>query len=450
MHVPLAAIHGLAAVIIPVAAMGLLKRSAAEAAAATLAYMALAYYTSAMQGKAILYMLEGARIGALISAVVLSSIYFYNVYKRAGFEERLASQLQGLEELQLALAVFFAGFIEGVSGYGIPVAVVAPLLYATGVPAETAVAAVMVGHVWAVPFASMGVPTAVLAEFTGAPLFEVAALTGVYMSFSMAVAVAAIARMLGTHPLRVAIYSLMSFITVPIAMALGPITGSVAGITLFTLALIESTGLEGAAKVLRGLTPYILLTLVLATSFYLGYRGLAVTATLIAATGLAVQAATRSGGLKPVHDALKMAWKPVVAITLFAAAAQMAARGGYMLALAQLIAEAAGQAYLYLVPVVGALGAYFTGSCTTSNVVFAVLQDSYARLLGHYRLRILALQNTGGGVGSMASPSKIAVGASTTRGEEIEPKVFSRVAETLPWVLAPQVAVALAVPLLGE
>gem|GEM_PF-2404195 len=447
---PPAAIHGLAAILIPLLVMGLLRRSAVEAAAATLAYLVAAFYAASRLPEALRYMESGARIGALISAVVIASIYFYNVYRNLGYEEQLAAEIKGSEELRLALATFFAGFIEGVSGFGIPVAVVAPLLYASGVPAEVAVASVLVGHTWAVPFASMGVPTAVLAEFTGVSLFELSSLTGIYMSFSMAVAVLLASRMLGTPAIRAVIYSLMSFIVIPIALALGPITGSVAGIVLFTIALVEALGFEGAARVLSRLKPYILLTLVLASAFYLGYRGLTYAAALIALTGLLVQVAAWRGGLKPAADALEMAWKPAVAITLFAAAAQMAGQGGFMLALAREIAGLLGGAYTYMVPLVGALGAYFTGSNTTSNVVFAVLQDSYARLLGHFRLRILALQNTGGGIGSMTSPSKIAVGASTTKGEEIEPEVFSRTARALPLLIAPQVIIALLLPILGE
>jgi len=447
---PVEALHGLAAILIPMLLMGVFKRSAVEAAAATLAYLLAAYYSLSKIWEAATYMAEGARIGLLISAVVLASIYFYYVYRDLGFEDELAEELKGAAELKLALATFFAGFIEGVSGFGIPVAVVAPLLYATGVPAETAVAAVLVGHVWAVPFASMGVPTAVLSEFTGLPLFQLAASTGVYMSFSLAAAVIIVARMLDAHPIRTVIYSLMSFIIVPISLALGPITGSAAGITLFTVSLLEAAGIEGAATILSKLKPYLLLTVVLASAYYLGVRGLAYTALLVAATGAAVQAAARRGGARPAVDALSKAWRPSLAIILFAAAAQMAGKGGFMLSLAQQAALVMGQWYTYLVPAIGALGAYFTGSNTTSNVVFAVLQDSYARLLGHYRIRILALQNTGGGIGSMSSPSKIAVGASTTGGEEIEAPVFERVAKALPIVLAPQIVIALLLPLLGE
>jgi lactate permease len=61
-----------------------------------------------------------------------------------------------------------------------------------------------------------------------------------------------------------------------------------------------------------------------------------------------------------------------------------------------------------------------TGSNTNSNVVFAVLQQRTAELLGYRIPTILAAQTTGGAIGSVIAPTKIVVGASTAGmdGEE--------------------------------
>lgn len=436
------AIHGLAVIIIPVIVIGLLKKSAITAAVATVLYLFTAFFFLNRLIDAVSFWVSGAYTGFLISMVVLSSIYFYNVYRYLGYEERIASLLAEKLEVQLSLATFFAGFIEGVSGFGIPVAVVAPLLYAMGVPATVAVASVMVGHTWAVPFASMGVPTAVLSTLTDTDVFVLSSLTGVYMSFSLAVAVIAISRLLNTPVIRAIIYALMSFLVYPIAIALGPITGSVAGITLFTITTIEALGFPDTLKVLSELKPYLFLTAVLMTASFIGFRGLETASLLIALSGFFVQTFSRQVTIEPVKNAVRMAWKPFLAITLFASAAEMAGKGGFMHSLAQVIASTLGIYYFYMVPLIGALGSYFTGSNTTSNIVFAKLQESYARLIGADKLQLLALQNTGGGIGSMSSPSKIAVGASTTEGDEIEPTVFRTVIKILLFVLLPQVIIA--------
>lgn len=441
------AMHGLAVIIIPIIVIGLLKRSTITAAVATVFYLFVAFYLLNRIDEAVSFWISGAYTGSLISMVVLASIYFYNVYKYLGYERRIAGLLKEKREVQLSLATFFAGFIEGVSGFGIPVAVVAPLLYAMGVPAVVAVSSVMVGHTWAVPFASMGVPTAVLATLTETDVFELSTLTGIYMSFSLAVVVVVISRLLKTPVIRTIIYALMSFLVYPIAIALGPITGSVAGITLFTISTIEALGFSDTLKVLSELKPYLFLTIVLMTASFLGFRGLEVASFLIALSGVIVQLVSKRIGKEPVVNAVRMAWKPFLAITLFASAAEMAGKGGFMYSLAQVIASSVGIYYFYAVPLIGALGAYFTGSNTTSNIVFAKLQEGYAEFIGVNKPQLLALQNTGGGIGSMSSPSKIAVGASTTEGEEIESDVFRTVVKILPFVLLPQVIIAMLIPL---
>ena len=55
------------------------------------------------------------------------------------------------------MAWIFSGLLEGLAGFGIPLAIVSPLLVVLGVPPLRAVAAAAVGHSWAVTFGSMGV-----------------------------------------------------------------------------------------------------------------------------------------------------------------------------------------------------------------------------------------------------------------------------------------------------
>ncbi len=59
--------------------------------------------------------------------------------------------------LQVLLSWAFSGMLEGLAGFGLPVAVVSPMLLALGTPPLLAVAAVAVGHAWAVTFGDMGV-----------------------------------------------------------------------------------------------------------------------------------------------------------------------------------------------------------------------------------------------------------------------------------------------------
>jgi lactate permease len=73
----------------------------------------------------------------------------------------------------------------------------------------------------------------------------------------------------------------------------------------------------------------------------------------------------------------------------------------------QTFAAATGQIWPFFSPFLGALGSFFAGSATISNLTFANIQDSIARTLGFDRTSILALQSVGAAMGSMVSISNI-------------------------------------------
>jgi lactate permease len=71
------------------------------------------------------------------------------------------------------------------------------------------------------------------------------------------------------------------------------------------------------------------------------------------------------------------------------------------------LAAVTGKGWPFFAPVLGALGAFFAGSATVSNLTFAGIQDSIARTLGFDRTSILALQSIGAAMGNMVALSNI-------------------------------------------
>lgn len=69
--------------------------------------------------------------------------------------------------------------------------------------------------------------------------------------------------------------------------------------------------------------------------------------------------------------------------------------------MAQFFADISGQAYIAVSPLIGVLGAFFSGSNTVSNLLFAPLQFEAASLVGLKTQVIMALQNIGGAAGNM-------------------------------------------------
>lgn len=67
----------------------------------------------------------------------------------------------------LLLGWIFTAFLQGVGGFGVPVAIVAPLLVGLGVAPLQAVVIASIGHAWAVTFGSLGSPLIAMAGVTG-------------------------------------------------------------------------------------------------------------------------------------------------------------------------------------------------------------------------------------------------------------------------------------------
>jgi lactate permease len=70
-------------------------------------------------------------------------------------------------------------------------------------------------------------------------------------------------------------------------------------------------------------------------------------------------------------------------------------------------AATTGKSWPFFAPVLGALGAFFSGSATVSNLTFGGIQDSIAHTLGFDRTSILALQSVGAAMGNMVAISNI-------------------------------------------
>ena len=81
---------------------------------------------------------------------------------------------------------------------------------------------------------------------------------------------------------------------------------------------------------------------------------------------------------------------------------------GMMQALSRVLALGAGAAIPLVAPWIGTLGAFITGSNTSSNILFSVLQHDAAEAVGASRTIVVALQNVGGGIGNMISVLNIA------------------------------------------
>lgn len=103
-------------------------------------------------------------------------------------------------------------------------------------------------------------------------------------------------------------------------------------------------------------------------------------------------------------DALQRVLKPIGAFLGALVFVKLLMAGGEDSAAAVLgrgLAQAAGGAWQFFAVYLGALGSFFSGSNTVSNLTFGGIQDATAAQLGLSRTTILALQSVGGAMGNM-------------------------------------------------
>ncbi|SMF01611.1 lactate permease [Alteromonadaceae bacterium Bs31] len=90
------------------------------------------------------------------------------------------------------------------------------------------------------------------------------------------------------------------------------------------------------------------------------------------------------------------------------------------------LAGLSGEYWQYFAAFLGALGSFFSGSATISNLTFAGIQDSIALELALNRTSILALQSVGGAMGNMVCINNIVAVASVLALADKEGYILKR------------------------
>lgn len=104
---------------------------------------------------------KGVWDAIFILYVIWPALLLYQVTKQAGAYDALRRGISRFSKNELfiilALCWVFASFLQGIAGFGAPVAVVVPLLIAIGVRPVYAVAMGVIAHAWARFFGTLGV-----------------------------------------------------------------------------------------------------------------------------------------------------------------------------------------------------------------------------------------------------------------------------------------------------
>ena len=421
------------------------------------------------QAKALLLTLD-------VLLIIWAAFLLYRVADEAGAIGIIGDALphltadRGMQALLIGWA--FASFLQGVGGFGVPVAITAPLLVGLGFSPLVAVLIPSLGHAWAVTFGSLASSFQALIAATGLPGETFApmsatllGLAGFGCGFMVAHAadgwkalrrLALPVLLLGTV-MGVAQYGLATNGLWNIGGFGGGMVGLVVGILITPWYRGERSQNSGARldrrSVLLAFSGYLALIaitlivqLIPPVRAFLGQFAIRVSfpemrtslgfltpagygrviplfrhagailgyASLIAyliykQTGMYQAGAAQ----RIVSGTIRRVMSSSLGIAAMVAMAVVMSHSGMTDTLARGLAGAVGSFFPLASPWIGALGAFMTGSNTNSNVIFAMLQKRTAELLGYGLPLILAAQTAGGAIGSVVAPTKIIVGAST-------------------------------------
>lgn len=420
---------------------------------------------------------RGLYLSLFVLAILWPALLLYRVVEKAGGIQAITDELAHLVVdpgmLVIGIAWAFSGVLEGLAGFGLPVAVVSPMLVSLGVAPVQAVAATAVGHAWAVTFGNMGVIFQTLTVITGVSAEELIAPAGALLGTACMLCGWGSLRILGHGRLWLKItvlgtmmawvqYGLARFGLIPMS-SFGAALVGLLGVVLWsrkpgaqlrlTPALRAGIGSYAGLAALMAVTIAIpLVRIGLETwqfrfSFeetvtLLGYTQAASTQILKPLThpgaALLITALVSFGLLRRsevLHPGsgksiLQATWKTAsptsLGVVFMVGLSAVLEASGMMLNIAQALSSLMGAAFPLVSPFIGMLGAFATGSNNNSNVMFAPLQQSAALLLAMDARLLLAAQTSGGALGSMIAPAKILVGCSTVGLKDGQGEVLKR------------------------
>ncbi|KAF1682497.1 L-lactate permease [Veillonella sp. R32] len=415
--------------------------------------------------------LEGVALAVWpILLVITAAIFTYNlvVHTKAmdTIKMMLSSVTSDMRILALLLAWGFGAFMEGMAGFGTAVAIPAAMMVAVGFDPLKSILACLVANSVPTTFGSIAIPTTTLASLTNldpihlgtfissqlfilnviAPFFVVGIIGG---GFKALKGVFTITLLSG---LALAVPELL------INVAAGPELSVMASSVIIMGVIIlgakflptndpqyqfeatthKVTGKEGFIAAL----PFILIVILLiltsklvpaintplasiktAVPIYQGEGAKPYTFVWVATPGIMIFIAAFIGGavqksgfgemlgvLGKTISNLKFTYLTIITVVV---TAKLMTYSGMTADIASALVSATGSLYPAFAPLVGALGAFLTGSGTNANVLFGPLQLAAAHDLNpNYAdlpLWLAAINSGAAGIGKMFSPQSIAI-----------------------------------------
>jgi lactate permease len=421
--------------------------------------------------------------------IVFNALLLYNIAVRSGrfdaFRAWILAHVPNDRRVILVVIGFcFGCLLEGISGFGTPVAITSSLLILIGFPPLEALVFVLIFNTAPVAFGALGAPITVLGAVTSLPAATLAAMVGRQLPvMALILPFYVIALYGGWRSVR-ALWPLLlvaggsfgicqflasnyiDYTLTDVLASMGSLAATFVLLRFWTPAVdpqftIKGAGLEmeraaGAVPRWQGWLPWIIVSAVviiwtfsktavvgqqaiqwpglhnaISITLYNDKPYAAVwnfqplgtgTAILLAAVITALIVGVRPAAfLSCVAQTFRQAWLAILTVTLIVGLAYLMNYSGMAYTLGKAVASA-GHIFIFLSPFLGWVAVFLSGSDTSGNALFGNLQVVAARQLDLNPVLIAATNSSGGVMGKMISPQNIATGVAVTdlRGREGE------------------------------
>jgi len=422
--------------------------------------------------------------------IVVNALLLYNVAVESGrfdaFRSWVLNHLPNDRRVVLVVIGFcFGALLEGISGFGTPVAITSSLLILVGFPALEALVFVLIFNTAPVAFGALGVPVTVLGAVTNLPPVTLGAMIGRQLPFiALILPFYVMAIYGGARSVRAlwpalliagASFGAIQFVTSNfIDYALTDVLSSLGSLIVTVLflqvwkpapdpafAVLNRTGRsESKVAPWQGWLPWIIVTavVILWTTykvFGIGqvnvpWPGLdkAISITLYndkpyaavwtfqpLATGTAILLSSMltalilrmspDAFLTCIGHTFRQAWLAILTVCLIIGLAYLMNYSGMAYTLG-LGASSVGHLFVFLSPFLGWLAVFLSGSDTSGNALFGNLQVVAAKQLNLDPVLFAATNSSGGVMGKMISPQNISTGVAVTELRGQEGLVFAR------------------------
>lgn len=438
---------------------------------------------------------KGASLAVYVLLIIWAAVFLYHTVLEFGaidvINKNIVIFIKDPFMQFLLLAWLFSSVLQGISGFGVPVIIVVPILIHLGFDPLKSVAAVLLGHSWSVSFGSMGSSYFTIFLVTGLDqqrigfamvLFDLVAMlmTGMMVSFIYGGLPALKKGLFYILPSAAVMVPVMALAVgldlVSVVGLLGALSGSVTMYLLYRFK--EKPGKAGTLyrsrlTLLDSLLPYIvvialslLFQVLKLDQFHLAFNFPEYTTALghfvkaeqayakiklfghpapilMAASAIAMLRYRRIGlfSMEKLRSVTAMTVKKNIktTITLFCliGMALVMMDSGMTATLAASVAAITGNFYPLAAPFFGVLGSFITGSNTNSNVIFGKFQVSIAENLAVDPYIMAAVQSIAGSVGVSIGPTNILMAASASGLSGSEASIYGK-------VLKPVLLIALA------